>query len=64
MLDTAIAQFTDAQVAVTTRSVTLQPTFQRGYVPNVIDGFRFTLQVTGAVLMPTKIFRYRVGTTR
>jgi hypothetical protein len=46
------------------RSITLVPTFQRGYVPNVIDGFRFTLQVTGAIQMPTKIFRYRLVPTQ
>jgi hypothetical protein len=37
------------------RSITLVPTFQRGFVPNVIDGFQFTLVVTGASKMPTKI---------
>jgi hypothetical protein len=46
------------------RQITLVPTFQQGYVPNVIDGFRFTLVVTGAVQMPTKIFRYRLVPTR
>lgn len=42
------------------RRIVLAPTFQRGYVPNVVDGFRFTLTVTAADLMPTKVFRYRV----
>ena len=46
------------------RSITMVPTFQRGYVPNVVDGFRFTLQVTGASQMPTKIFRYRLVPTQ
>jgi hypothetical protein len=47
-------------VAVGPRTITLVPTFQRAYVPNVVDGFRFTLAVTGAYLMPTKVFRYRL----
>jgi hypothetical protein len=42
------------------RRIVLVPTFQRGYVPNVVDGFRFTVTATSANLMPTKIFRYRV----
>ena len=46
--------------AVTKRGIILAPTFQRGYVPNVIDGFRFTLCVTSAIMMPTKIFRFRL----
>jgi len=46
------------------RGITLAPTFQRGYVPGAIDGFRFTLVVTSATQMPTKIFRYRLVPTK
>jgi hypothetical protein len=46
------------------RGVMLVPTFQRGYVPNAIDGFRFTLVVAGAYQMPSKIFRYRLVPTK
>jgi hypothetical protein len=46
------------------RGITLVPTFQRGYVSHVIDGFRFTLNVASATLMPTKIFRYRLVPTK
>jgi hypothetical protein len=46
------------------RWITFFPTFQQGFVPNLIDGFRFTIQVTGASQMPTKIFRYRVVPTK
>jgi hypothetical protein len=42
------------------RGITLVPTFQRGYVPDVVDGFRFTLTVTRASQMPTRTFRYRL----
>jgi hypothetical protein len=51
-------------VAGTAHGIVLQPTFQRGYVPNVVDGFRFTLTVTSATLMPTRIFRYRLVPTK
>jgi hypothetical protein len=40
------------------RRIVLKPTFQRGYIPDVVDGFRFTVTVVAANLMPTKIFRY------
>lgn len=60
-VDQIITQSADVlTVAAGSRTITLVPTFQRGYVPNVIDGFRFTLNVTGSVDMPTKIFRYRL----
>jgi hypothetical protein len=60
-VDQIITQSADTlTIAGGPRSITLTPTFQRGYVPNVIDGFRFTLNVAGAVQMPTKIFRYRL----
>ena len=55
-LDQVVSQTADTMtVGGRPRSITLVPTFQRGYVPNVIDGFRFTLVVTGASQMPTKI---------
>jgi hypothetical protein len=41
-------------VVATVRGIVLAPTFQRGFVPNVIDGFRFTLNVTSANMVPTK----------
>jgi hypothetical protein len=64
-LDQTLDQTADTlTVASTIRSITFVPTFQQGYIPNIIDGFRFTLQVTGANLMPTKIFRYRLVPTR
>jgi hypothetical protein len=64
-LDQTLTQTADTfAIASGPRSITLMPTFQRGYVPNVVDGFRFTLQVTGAAMMPTKIFRYRLVPTR
>jgi hypothetical protein len=51
-------------VGGTARGILVKPTFQRGYVPNVIDGFRFTLVAESATLMPTKIFRYRLVPTK
>jgi hypothetical protein len=60
-----VQQFGDAMVvAVGGLSITVLPTFQQGYVPNVVDGFRFTIQITGATQMPTKIFRYRLVPTK
>jgi hypothetical protein len=60
-VDQIVTHDTDVMtVAVGPRTITLVPTFQRAYVPNAVDGFRFTLAVTGAYLMPTKIFRYRL----
>jgi hypothetical protein len=64
-LDQVVSQSADTfTIAGGPRSITLVPTFQQGYVPNVIDGFRFTLRVTGAAQMPTKIFRYRLVPTK
>jgi hypothetical protein len=57
-LDQVVSQTADTlTVAGAPRSITLVPTFQRGCVPNVIDGFRFPLVVTGASQMPTKLLR-------
>ncbi len=50
--------------AGTARGIALQPTFQRGFVPGAVDGFRFTITVVSATLMPTKIFRYRLVPTK
>jgi hypothetical protein len=63
-VDQIVSQSTDVTVASGPRSITLVPTFQRGYVPGAIDGFRFTLAVAGASQMPTKVFRYRLVPTR
>jgi hypothetical protein len=64
-VDQVISQASDVlTIASGPRSIMYLPTFQRGYVPNVIDGFRFTLQITGASQMPTKIFRYRLVPTK
>ena len=57
-LDQVVSQTADTlTVAGAPRSITLVPTFQRGCVPNVIEGFRFTLIVMRASQMPTKIRR-------
>ena len=65
-VDQIVSQSTDivTVTAGTGRTITLTPTCQRGFVPNVIDGFRFTLNVKGATMMPTKIFRYRLVPTK
>jgi hypothetical protein len=55
-LNQVVTHYADSfTVGTNARAITLLPTFQRGYVPNVIDGFRFTLRVTLAIRMPTKI---------
>jgi hypothetical protein len=61
-----VEQSTDAVLvsAGTARGIMLQPTFQRGYVAQTIDGFRFTLTAPSAAMMPTKIFKYRLVPTR
>jgi hypothetical protein len=44
-VDQIVSQTTDIITVATgggPRSITLVPTLQRGFVPNVIDGFRFT----------------------
>lgn len=41
------------------RGVLLTPKFQTHFVPNQIDGFRITVQLSQARLMPAKLFRYR-----
>ena len=65
-VDQIVSQSADivTVTAGTGRTITLQPTFQRGYVAHVIDGFSFTLNVTRATNMPTKIFRYRLVPTK
>ena len=56
MLNQVLSRSSDTVVIAASngRGITLVPTFQRGYVPNVIDSFRFTLNFTGAIQMPTK----------
>jgi hypothetical protein len=64
-VDQIISSSTDVvTVPGVARGIMLMPTFQRGYVSHVIDGFRFTLNVVSATMMPTKIFRYRVVPTK
>jgi hypothetical protein len=68
VLTTAVSHGTDSFMVPApipnVRTIMLLPTFQRHFIPNVIDGFRFTLQVVEANMMPSKIFRYRVVPTK
>lgn len=42
----------------TTRRIKLTPSFQRYFVANVVDGYRFRIVASDENLMPKEIFRY------
>ena len=65
-VDQIVSSSTDVVTVLTNagRGITLSPTFQRGFVPNMIDGFRFTLNVPGGDPDAEKISRYRLVPTK